>query len=177
MEHTGDVGGQLGLFELGPDPDDDLCVGCRVRACAPSGARTESNSRRSSTVRAIGPTWSSEGAKGKTPVVSMRPNVGLRPMTPQKAAGIRMDPAVSVPMAKGARPAASAAAEPPLEPPGTTVGSHGLRVGPTALPSVVIPHANSCVALLATTMPPAARIRSTTAASRGGTCPENILEP
>ena len=40
------------------------------------------------------------------------------------------EPPVSEPSAHGARPAATAAAEPPDEPPGTRSGSHGFRVGP-----------------------------------------------
>ena len=53
-------------------------------------------------------------------------------MTPQKAAGCRIDPPVSEPSDRGASPAATAAADPPEEPPGTRVGSQGLRVGPKA---------------------------------------------
>jgi hypothetical protein len=49
---------------------------------------------------------------------------------PHSAAGWRMEPPVSVPIAQGALPAATAAAEPPDEPPGTRVVSHGLSVGP-----------------------------------------------
>ena len=49
---------------------------------------------------------------------------------PQSAAGWRIEPPVSVPIAHGALPAATAAAEPPDEPPGTRVRSHGLSVGP-----------------------------------------------
>jgi hypothetical protein len=48
---------------------------------------------------------------------------------PQSEAGWRIEPPVSVPIAQGASPAATAAAEPPLEPPGTRCGSQGLRVG------------------------------------------------
>ena len=39
-----------------------------------------------------------------------------------------MEPPVSLPSAHGAWKAATAAAEPPLEPPGTRSGSQGLRV-------------------------------------------------
>ena len=46
------------------------------------------------------------------------------------AHGIRIEPAPSLPSASGTRPAASAAALPPLEPPGVLDGSHGLRVIP-----------------------------------------------
>jgi hypothetical protein len=41
---------------------------------------------------------------------------------PQQAAGIRIEPAESVPSAASARPAVSAAAEPPLEPPAIRPG-------------------------------------------------------
>ena len=50
------------------------------------------------------------------------------PTTPHKPAGWRIEPPVSVPIASGAMPAATHAAEPPLEPPGVRSRSHGLRV-------------------------------------------------
>ncbi len=49
---------------------------------------------------------------------------------PQSAAGCLMEPPVSEPSAQGASPPATAAAEPPEEPPGTRVGSQGFLVGP-----------------------------------------------
>lgn len=52
--------------------------------------------------------------------------LGRRPTTPQNAAGCRIDPPVSVPRAKGTSPAATAAADPPEDPPGTRVRSQGL---------------------------------------------------
>jgi hypothetical protein len=52
------------------------------------------------------------------------------PVTPHSAAGWRMEPPVSVPVAATQSPAATAAAEPPLEPPGTRSWSQGLRTGP-----------------------------------------------
>ena len=52
------------------------------------------------------------------------------PTVPVSDAGWRIEPPVSVPSAKTAWPAATAADEPPLEPPGTVVSSHGLRTGP-----------------------------------------------
>ncbi|MOA68111.1 hypothetical protein D3C78_1955780 [compost metagenome] len=45
-----------------------------------------------------------------------RPTVGLMPTTPLRDAGQMIEPAVSVPTASGANPAAVAAAEPELEP-------------------------------------------------------------
>ena len=55
--------------------------------------------------------------------------MGLNPATPQKAAGPRIEPEVSEPMASGTRPAATAAAEPLDEPPVKRVVSQGLRAG------------------------------------------------
>src|SRR6187200_1721944 len=53
----------------------------------------------------------------------MRPYVGLSPTTPHSDAGCRTLPPVSVPNAHTASPAATAAAEPPLEIPGIVHGS------------------------------------------------------
>jgi hypothetical protein len=52
------------------------------------------------------------------------------PTVPVSEAGWRMEPPVSVPRAKNACPPATADDEPPDEPPGTVVSSHGLRTGP-----------------------------------------------
>jgi hypothetical protein len=51
------------------------------------------------------------------------------PVIPQNDAGWRIDPPVSVPVAAGARRAATATALPPEDPPGTRVRSHGLHAG------------------------------------------------
>jgi hypothetical protein len=69
--------------------------------------------------------------------------VGLSPTIPHSAAGWRIEPPVSVPIAHGARPAATAAAEPPELPPGTRERSQGLSTGPKAQFSVDEPIANS----------------------------------
>ena len=58
------------------------------------------------------------------------PFVGFSPTSPQYAAGMRIDPPVSVAVAIETMPAASAAADPPLEPPGVRSRFHGFRVGP-----------------------------------------------
>src|SRR5581483_4042197 len=87
-----------------------------------------------------------------------------------------MDPPVSDPMASGAMPAATAAALPPLEPPGTRVGSCGLRVGPNAEFSVDDPIANSSRLVLPTITAPAPTRRSTTVASYGGSQPSRIFD-
>jgi hypothetical protein len=54
---------------------------------------------------------------GTRPAVLHRPLVGLNPINPLKAAGTRPDPAVSVPSAKATSPAATATADPELDPP------------------------------------------------------------
>ena len=75
---------------------------------------------------------------------------------------MRMEPPVSEPSAIGTMPAATAAPDPPLEPPGTRAISHGLRVG-----GVVLPQANSCMRVLPMITAPAALKRATTLESRG----------
>ena len=65
-------------------------------------------------------------------------------------------------------PAATATADPPLDPPGVRVGSHGLRAGPNAEFSLDEPIANSSQLVLPTMTAPARSSRSTTVASYGG---------
>ena len=92
----------------------------------------------------------------------MRPKVGRRPARPQRADGLRMEPLVSVPIAKPTHPAAVAddgPADDPLEP---CVGSHGLLVCP---PNQLSPDASSPVASFAMSTAPASRSISTTLAS------------
>src|SRR5208282_762752 len=66
-----------------------------------------------------------------------RPREGFRPTRPQWLAGIRIEPPPSLACATGTIPDATAAAEPPLEPPGERVRSQGLCVAPYATGSVV----------------------------------------
>ena len=87
------------------------------------------------------------------------------------------EPPVSEPSAHGARPAATAAAEPPDDPPGTRSGSHGLRVGPNAEFSVDEPMANSSMFVLPSSDRPASRQRAATVESNTGTYPERIFDP
>jgi hypothetical protein len=89
----------------------------------------------------------------------------LTPTVAVSAAGWRIEPPVSVPMASGAWNAASAAALPPPEPPGTRSMFHGLRVGPYAEFSVELPIANSSMLVLPRIGIPAARSRAVTVAS------------
>ena len=60
------------------------------------------------------------------PRIETRPRVGLIVEVPHSADGMRSEPAVSVPVAAGVMRAASAAAEPPLEPPGGAVERPGV---------------------------------------------------
>ena len=64
--------------------------------------------------------------------VGMRPNVDFRPGSPQKLAGVRIDPPPSLAVQKGTRPALTAALDPPLEPPGVCDSRHGFPVVPNA---------------------------------------------
>ena len=66
----------------------------------------------------------------------VRPRVGLSPKTPQQEAGMRMEPPPSLPWAMGTRRAATAAPDPPLDPPGVRERSHGFRDGPKRAGSV-----------------------------------------
>ena len=64
---------------------------------------------------------------GTTPVVETRPTLGLSPTILLSMAGTRPEPAVSVPSAIGTKPAATATAEPELDPPGIRSARSGLR--------------------------------------------------
>src|SRR5437588_9845936 len=86
-----------------------------------------------------------------------RPYVGFTPATPHGVAGCRTRPPVSVPSAQITSPAATAAAEPALEPPGTRSRSHGLCVGKNPEFSPEDPMANSSQFVLPTSTDPAAR--------------------
>ena len=89
---------------------------------------------------------------------------------------MRIEPPASLPCAIGTTPAATAAAEPPLDPPGVRDVSQGLRVGPNRLGSVVTPIANSGVFVLPNTIRPAALYLATNSESRSGmNSPRNSL--
>jgi len=90
------------------------------------------------------------------------------PTIPHSDAGWRIEPPVSVPIAHGARPPATAAAEPPEEPPGTRARSQGLSTGPKAEFSFDEPIANSSMFVLPSTVAPAARRFRTAVAVYGG---------
>ena len=61
----------------------------------------------------------------------IRPCVGFSPMVPVNAAGMRIEPPASLPIDTRTMPAATAAAQPPLLPPGVSVGFRGYARDPS----------------------------------------------
>src|SRR5215467_7497061 len=118
-----------------------------------------------------------EGPSGTLPPRGTRPNVGLMPATPQSAAGIRMEPPVSVATAAGTSPAATAAADPPLEPPQMKSGLCGFLVPEPLGSTVVMPQPNSCERVSPTITAPARLSRLTTSESADATAPARAMEP
>ncbi|MCZ7525697.1 MAG: hypothetical protein M5U14_04485 [Acidimicrobiia bacterium] len=92
--------------------------------------------------------------------------VGLNPANPHAADGIRIDPPPSDPVARGTMAAATAAAEPPLEPPQERAGAHGLPVAPNSRFSVSARKPYAGVLVFPITTAPAARSRATCTESR-----------
>src|SRR5688572_17310752 len=99
------------------------------------------------------------------------------PVNPVSAAGWRIEPPVSVPVAAGASRPATAAAEPPDEPPGTFFRSQGFFTGPYQLVSLDEPIANSSMFALPSMTTPDCDNRSTSVASYGATKLDNMREP
>ena len=91
----------------------------RSRASRASGPRTPITT--AGLGSAVPGTWPWRGA---------RVSLGRWPYTPQKAAGTRIDPPMSLPNSMALSPVASAAAPPPVLPPGVRAESQGLRVRP-----------------------------------------------
>ena len=87
------------------------------------------------------------------------------PVIPVSAAGWRIEPPVSVPVAAATRRADTAAVEPPEEPPGTRLKSQGLEVVKKAEFSVEEPMANSSILALAMSTAPTCFNLVTTVAS------------
>ena len=78
-------------------------------------------------------TWSQVNPCHASPISGprgLRPRESLNPRTPQQDAGMRIDPPPSFPWSRGTIRAATAAADPPLDPPAFRVRSQGLCVGP-----------------------------------------------
>ena len=140
-------------------------------------ASADSSSATSSTVRAIGPSTGSGFHGSPGPASGITPGEGRRPTSPQNAAGLRTLAPRSDPSANGSIPDATAAAAPPLDPPGVRDRSHGLRVAPKTALKVCDPAPNSGVFVLPITIAPAARSRSTSSESAAGTWSANSGDP
>ena len=106
-----------------------------------------------------------------------RPCDGFIPNIPQKFAGMRIDPPPSLPRDIGVRRAATAAAPPPVDPPGVRSVSHGLRPYSPSRFSQVPTSANSGTLVLPSGTAPASFTRSTTAQSFSGTWSLNNRDP
>ena len=89
----------------------------------------------------------------------IRPRLGFRPTSPQHDAGTRSEPAPSLPCASGTAPAATSAADPPLDPPVPRSSAHGLRVGPYRTDSVAKFSPNSGAVVCPSATSPADRNR------------------
>ncbi len=107
-----------------------------------------------------------------------RPKLAFIPTRPENDAGMRVEPPPSLAVANGTSPAATAAAVPPLEPPGVRLRSQGLRATPSALDRVYCRVPNSGALVLPNGMAPAARRRATcTESAATGPSPRNSIEP
>src|SRR5260364_96868 len=98
------------------------------------------------------------------------------PVMPVNAAGWRIEPPVSLPVAAGVRRAATAAAEPPEEPPGTALISHGFLTAPKKECSFDEPIANSSILVFPMQTMPASASFSTMVASTGLMYGDNIFD-
>src|SRR3954466_15665803 len=122
--------------EFGNNGSDSGSAGCSPLIASSSKAR-------SSTLRAIGPCTPRVRSILATGVWATRPILGRMPTTPQKLAGLRSDPPISVPCASQAIPVASATAAPPEEPAAESEVFHGFRVAPKTSLKVLAPAPNS----------------------------------
>src|SRR5690348_4974610 len=95
---------------------------------------------------------------------------------PHQAAGPRIDPPVSLPIAPMQKPAATATADPEEEPDGSSSRFQGFRAGGHGRSNEDPPIANSQVANLPVMMAPASRNRPTAKASSAGMWSLNSAE-
>ena len=108
--------------------------------------------------------------QSKLPASPTRPKLTLKPKSPQYADGMRIDPPPSLPVQIGIMPTATAAAEPPDEPPGVRSGFHGLRVTPWRYVRVQLTEPYSGEVVSPTSTAPAARSRAASVAVWSAMC-------
>ena len=106
-----------------------------------------------------------EKAVSAAPVVEVRPTVGRRPTMPHRPAGTRTDPPPSMPRAKAASPAATAAADPDDDPPAKRPVSCGFTGVPQIGFKPVMPTPASWQLALPSRTAPAALSAATAGAS------------
>src|SRR5947207_10144656 len=121
----------------------------------------------SRTDRVMGPSVSVLGRAGNIPKRLTSGTVGRTPTRLFTAAGPRVEPPVSSPIAAVAKFAATADPLPPDDPLAIRVGSYALRTTPKAEPRY--PDANSPIVVLPSMTAPASFSRLTTVAFRPGT--------
>src|SRR4051794_2031671 len=115
-----------------------LVAGGRAASASPSARpdTTSSQSALSITERVTEPNTLSPYQCSRSGISDTRPRCGFSPKRPQQAAGMRIEPPPSLAIPAAARPAATAAPLPPLEPPVVYPVSQGLRVAPQVADSV-----------------------------------------
>ena len=90
---------------------------------------------------------------------------------------MRIEPALSLPIAMSTSPVATSTALPPDDPPEERAGSCGLRTGPLTAVWLPLEKHSASHSDLPAIVAPASRSRSTSVASSCGTNPSNIDEP
>ena len=139
-----------------PSTRGSECGSCRSYPLATSSQRAVSRTDRvSPPIVTVSAPTSNCGPRG------IRPYVVLRPTSPQNPAGMRIDPPPSPPVASVTMPPATAAADPPDEPPGVRPCCHGLCVTPLSTVRVRLTPPNSLAVVSPNgTAPPVSRSRS-----------------
>src|SRR5499426_2032964 len=136
----------------------------------------------SATVRPKAPTVSCVAEMGMTPARLVSPTVGLIPTTPFTPEGQTIDPSVSVPIETVTRFAATAIAEPELEPQGVRFSTYGFRAWPLRAlqplePGVDLKYAHSLIDALPRMTAPACRRRCAIVESSRGRAPTRARAP
>src|SRR3954454_5261513 len=117
-------------------------------------------------VRVIGPSLSSDQHNVIAPVRGTRPNVGRKPVTPQRIDGLTMLPPVSLPTENATSAADVAAPGPALDPDAPSSINHGFIVWP---PNQMSFNARAPRLSFAISTAPASSTRRTTEESTVGT--------